>query len=243
MKYTREILEPLVKESRSISEVLKKLGLKQSGGSHSHLSKAIKREGVDVSHFTSGRDWNKGKVFGSSYPLEDYLSNKRYMNSSALRVRLIKDGVKDNVCEKCGILEWMGEELSLELHHIDCDHSNNDLSNLQILCPNCHCISHKKMRKNKPKAVRKKYKRTYARTNGDKKPILIEKAEIINPQLVGDNVRIAYPRPNNRKIERPPYDQLIDEIEKTSYLAVGKKYGVSDNAIRKWIKIYEKYGK
>ncbi|MFN8113117.1 MAG: hypothetical protein U0R51_07940 [Solirubrobacterales bacterium] len=30
------------------------------------------------------------------------------------------------------------------------------------------------------------------------------------------------------------------EIEATSYLAVGRKYGVSDNAIRKWVRTYER---
>jgi very-short-patch-repair endonuclease len=43
-----------------------------------------------------------------------------------------------------------------------------------------------------------------------------------------------------RKVERPSYEQLKKEIEETSYCAVGRKYGVSDNAIRKWIKYYEK---
>ena len=41
-------------------------------------------------------------------------------------------------CEKCHISEWMGQKLTLELHHIDGDHYNNSLENLQILCPNCH---------------------------------------------------------------------------------------------------------
>ena len=45
----------------------------------------------------------------------------------------------------------------------------------------------------------------------------------------------------NRKVERPPYEQLKAEVRATSYVQVGKKYGVSDNAIRKWIKMYEKY--
>jgi very-short-patch-repair endonuclease/glycerol-3-phosphate cytidylyltransferase-like family protein len=44
-----------------------------------------------------------------------------------------------------------------------------------------------------------------------------------------------------RKTERPPYDQLLKEIEESNYTAVGRKYGVSDNTIRKWIKYYEKY--
>jgi hypothetical protein len=48
------------------------------------------------------------------------------------------------------------------------------------------------------------------------------------------------PRPETRKVSRPPYEQLLEEIEATSYLAVGRKYGVSDNAVRKWIKWYER---
>lgn len=45
-----------------------------------------------------------------------------------------------------------------------------------------------------------------------------------------------------RKVERPAYNDLIAELKKSNYLALGRKYGVSDNAIRKWIKIYKKYG-
>jgi transposase-like protein len=41
---------------------------------------------------------------------------------------------------------------------------------------------------------------------------------------------------SQRRVERPPKEQLIKEIEESSYLAVGRKYGVSDNAIRKWLK-------
>ena len=43
-----------------------------------------------------------------------------------------------------------------------------------------------------------------------------------------------------RTVERPPYEQLVREIAETSYVAVGRKYGVSDNAIRKWVRAYER---
>lgn len=43
-----------------------------------------------------------------------------------------------------------------------------------------------------------------------------------------------------RKVKRPSYEQLINEINETNYVIVGKKYGVADNTIRKWIKYYEK---
>jgi transposase-like protein len=43
-----------------------------------------------------------------------------------------------------------------------------------------------------------------------------------------------------RKVDRPPYEQLLAEIQSTSYVAVGRKYGVSDNAVRKWVRFYER---
>ena len=43
-----------------------------------------------------------------------------------------------------------------------------------------------------------------------------------------------------RTVERPPFDQLMRELEQSSYLAVGRRYGVSDNAIRKWARFYER---
>ncbi|HET8639686.1 MAG TPA: hypothetical protein VFL89_05495 [Solirubrobacterales bacterium] len=43
-----------------------------------------------------------------------------------------------------------------------------------------------------------------------------------------------------RRCNRPPYEQLLAEIQSTSYVAVGRKYGVSDNAVRKWVRFYER---
>lgn len=48
------------------------------------------------------------------------------------------------------------------------------------------------------------------------------------------------PCPELRKVERPPYEKLLEEIEATSYVAVGRKYGVSDNAVRKWVRFYKR---
>ena len=58
-----------------------------------------------------------------------------------LRKKLIEDGIKRNECEMCGLNEWMNQRIPLELHHIDGDRYNNELENLQILCPNCHSLT------------------------------------------------------------------------------------------------------
>jgi transposase-like protein len=52
--------------------------------------------------------------------------------------------------------------------------------------------------------------------------------------------RSRAPRPHTRKVERPPYEQLLAEVDQMGYCTTARKYGVSDNAIRKWISAYER---
>jgi hypothetical protein len=214
MKYTREILEPLVRESVSIAEVCRKLGVADNGGSVSHVARCITKFGINKDHFT-GRAHNRGKKNGFSYPLEDYLSNKRPIHSHCLKNRLISEGILPKQCSCCKLTHWLGREMSLELHHLDGDHNNNSLSNLRIVCPNCHWTAHDIINQERKQA---KIKEKGPDKRGHAKPYL-------------------------RKQQRPEYDILLKEIEDLGYCGTARKYGVSDNAIRKWIRIYQKYGK
>ena len=63
-------------------------------------------------------------------------------SNSSKRKRLIDEGIKEEKCEICGLSEWMGQPIPLELHHKDFNHFNNEISNLQILCSNCHMQAH-----------------------------------------------------------------------------------------------------
>ena len=74
-------------------------------------------------------------------PLSDLLVRGRLTNRGNLKKRLVDNGLLRNECYRCGIAEWMGERLPLELHHKDGDGANNLLENLEILCPNCHSIT------------------------------------------------------------------------------------------------------
>lgn len=145
MKYTKELLEPIVKSSFSYAEVISRLGKKQAGGTQAHIIKTIKKYDIDTSHF-KGKGWNKGKTFPKKYTIEEYLSNKRFITSDALKKRLIKESLLDNKCYECGLTEWKDTPIPLELHHIDCNHDNNNLNNLTILCPNCHAMIHYKLK-------------------------------------------------------------------------------------------------
>lgn len=71
---------------------------------------------------------------------KEYIENSDAPMASRLRKKLIRDGIKEEKCEDCEITEWQGQKLVFELHHVDGNHWNNDLSNLKILCPNCHSL-------------------------------------------------------------------------------------------------------
>lgn len=76
---------------------------------------------------------------GGQYELEDILSGKHpQYPTSKITPRLVKAGLKEYKCEKCGINEWQNTRISLELNHIDGDNGNHALNNLELLCPNCH---------------------------------------------------------------------------------------------------------
>ena len=71
-------------------------------------------------------------------PIADILADGRRRNRNHVKRRLLLAGLKQEVCEGCGIVSWRGQPLSLELHHINGDGHDNRLENLRILCPNCH---------------------------------------------------------------------------------------------------------
>ena len=143
-KYSDESISEAVKNNVSIAGVLRELGLRDIGGNYTYINKRIKALNLDTSHFT-GQLWNKGKTVDrdkisspSSASLEDIFANKVKIRSATLKERLIRVGLKESRCECCGNSEWNGKPIPTELHHIDGNHNNNALENLQILCPNCH---------------------------------------------------------------------------------------------------------
>jgi len=137
-QYTVEDIKIAVKESISIAEVLKKLKLKAAGGNYLTFQNWVKKYNIDTSHFL-GRGYLKNKTHKYKFrKLEDILVYGRCEPSNRLKKRLIQEGYKEFKCEKCFLSSWNDQDISLELHHKDGDRWNNQLSNLEILCPNCH---------------------------------------------------------------------------------------------------------
>ena len=84
----------------------------------------------------------KGFKFSSSRKMTiEFLFKGSTISSHKLKLRLLKDDFKQKICERCRGEEWLGETMPLELHHINGDRFDNRLSNLQLLCPNCHALT------------------------------------------------------------------------------------------------------
>ena len=128
-EYTDEDIIKYAKEVKSIASLLNKLNLKPCGGNYANIKNNLQRLKVDTSHWT-GQGWNKDQQ------LKEW---GNYTKISQLKMHLIK--FRGHKCESCGNTEWFNQPIKLEIHHIDGDRTNNNLENLQLLCPNCHSIT------------------------------------------------------------------------------------------------------
>ena len=150
-KWDLEVLPEIVKNSLSIAQVLRKLGLKPAGGNYTQVQRYITELSLDTSHFT-GQGHLRGKTHDyTKKPLSFYLVKGKQVQSHKLKLRLIDEGIFQHRCNRCGITEWNGLPTPIELEHIDGDHHNNELNNLELLCPNCHAQTATYRGKNKSK--------------------------------------------------------------------------------------------
>lgn len=141
--WTTEQLRGAVKTSKSVRQIIHKLGLVEAGGNYAQIKKYLKEYKLDISHFT-GQVWNKGLrgLYRSpSVPLDKILVKGSYFQSFHLKKRLFFHKLKNRKCELCGWAQIAPDgRIPLELDHINGDHTDNRLENLRILCPNCHSL-------------------------------------------------------------------------------------------------------
>lgn len=144
MKYTKEMLEPIIKESYSLRNSMLKLGLSESGGGYSKIKKLIAEFNLDTTHFT-GPLWNKGKSsvtddrIKSKYTIDEMFCIDSMITNDRIKKILIDKKILEYKCCDCGNTgKWNGKPIVLELDHINGVNNDNRIENLRILCPNCH---------------------------------------------------------------------------------------------------------
>jgi 5-methylcytosine-specific restriction endonuclease McrA len=140
-KYTDQNLAEAVRLCTSYRAVLQFLGMRQAGGSQTHITRRVQTLGLDTSHF-KGQGWNKGCPSPQRKTATEILV-RRSINSPRQKRKQLHRALQEigraYCCVRCGNKgEWENEPLCLEIDHIDGDWYNDQAENLRYLCPNCH---------------------------------------------------------------------------------------------------------
>ncbi|MGZ4270154.1 MAG: HNH endonuclease [Solirubrobacteraceae bacterium] len=197
-----------------------------TGGAARVLKRYAAIWGIPTDHFTHAPAGIRDPI-----PLESILVRGSTYSRSHLKARLLAAGLKQMRCELCGQgPEWRGRPMGLVLDHVNGVRDDNRLENLRMLCPNCNATL-------ETHCGRQLLRRAERRCE--------HCGEAYRPSKRGQRFcsrrcGVRHNAPDLRRAGRPPYEQLIREFEATSYLAVGRRYGVSDNAIRKWVAAYRR---
>jgi hypothetical protein len=141
-KYTQEEFIQAWLNSKTIGEVAKKLGCNHSGGGYVVLRTAARQLNLPTDHMIEyGLNAGPGYNHIKFIPLSEILvENSTYTNTTRLKIRLLREGFLEAKChgEGCGLREWKGKPISLQLDHVNGNNLDHRIENLRLLCPNCH---------------------------------------------------------------------------------------------------------
>jgi len=216
-----EDLRRAVAASDNYSETLRNLGLVPKGGNHATIKRYISKLDIDVGHFYTAPPKPAARI-----PAEDLFTQHSTYSSSHIKARMLKDLGTPDKCSVCGISDWHGTKLSLHVHHKNGVGDDNRPENLELLCPNCHSVTDTYSGKN----VHRKTEQNVCIDCGRK---IAKKStrcrSCFAKSLISKRMVIVWPM----------IDELLSMLEehKNNYSKLGRELGVSDNAIRKHLKV------
>jgi len=219
----------LFTESMFKAELLRKIygqdfNSTRNAGYYKILNARLRKLSLTFSDSNAGKTYTakalKKRVESQARSITDYtrdLSTENYsITSSKLKKKLLKLNLLENKCAICLLPPvWQNKPMTLQLDHIDGNHDNNNLDNLQIICPNCHSQT-----------------RNFAGKNiGISKRILY----CVCGQVKSEGAKqcMSCRVSKSSKIDWPSNEELLTMLSKSNYSALAKVLGCSDNAIRK----------
>ena len=217
-KYSDIEFEQIVLNSSSYKNCLLNLGYtSNSGDSTNRLKKKIQALNIDISHFSS------------VLPIVRTKDNVFVENSTAdqktLRKWYIEGGYSEYKCAICGQEPfWNSKELTLILDHINGYNHDDRLENLRWVCPNCNYQLDTTNGKN---INHKNHKVNLCKDCG----------KTISPSSTYCFNCYTKNKATN-EIKGLSRNELKTLLRTTSFVQIGAKYNVSDNAVRKWCDKY-----
>jgi len=203
-----EEFESLVKKSTRIGQILRHFNLANKGGNSNTVKRRIKCENIDISHITLGKGSNKGKRFAPKKSDDELFCENSKTNRHHIKQRIIRNNLIKYECSECGLGDMWNDKKIV----LQLEHKNG--------------ISYDNRLENLTFLCPNCHSQTDTFSGRSK-----HKTERVKKSRGG-------PKPWLRKAERPTKENLEELLKKHPVTKVGKMYGVSDNAIRQWIRYY-----